>query len=76
MTLAATLGTPSGLAQVDAAIESLRNELMKPHEAISPDELASIAHALKFLSAAIQAMESIAGNCMIRLGAGTVNCVG
>jgi hypothetical protein len=76
MALAATLGTPKGLARVDAEMESLRNELMSPQKAISPDELASIARALQFLGAAIHTMECIAGHGIVQLAAGTVNCVG
>ncbi|HLX37454.1 MAG TPA: hypothetical protein VKR29_06610 [Candidatus Binataceae bacterium] len=74
--LAATLGTPEGLARVDAEMLSLRDALMNPHRTASRDELAHIATALEFLRVAFDTMESIAGHCIVQLGAGTVNCVG
>jgi hypothetical protein len=76
MALAATLGTPRGLGRVDAEMQSLRNELANRQIAPSRDELVSIARALQFLGVALRIMERIAGDSIVRLGKGTVNCVG
>ena len=76
MALAATLGTPGGLARVETEMQSLRNQLVNRQTAPARADLVSIARALQFLSATIRTMESLAGACIVRLGTGTVNCVG
>ena len=74
--LAAALGTPVGLAQVNDTIKELSHYLMDPQQNFSRAELTEILRALNALSAAILCMDQATRALLGQTGAGTVNCVG
>ena len=74
--LAASLGTPEGLARVNATIDSLNHQLMDPERIFPRGELADLLRALSSLSLAILSMNRVTRGLLGQVGAGAVNCVG
>jgi hypothetical protein len=73
--LAGSLGTAAGLARVNAAMGLLNQRLLERKEVFSRAELAQMAGALDFLSAAIFSMDRVTRELLAeRVGA--VDCVG
>jgi hypothetical protein len=73
--LGAALGSPEGLARVNAAIELLNRDLMNSNATFSRDELAQTMQALNSLSATIICIDHVTSAMLVHRG-GVVNCVG
>ena len=74
--LAGSLGTPEGLARVNAAIESMVRQRKESKQVFSHAELAQTIGALDSLSAAIFSMDRVTRELLDKAGAGAVDRVG
>jgi hypothetical protein len=73
--LAGMLGTPEGLARVNAVIEALNYQLTDPKRSFSRRELANLMGALKSLSSAMLCMNRVTRELLGQTLAGKVNFV-
>jgi hypothetical protein len=73
--LAAMLGTPEGLARMNATIEALNDQLIDPKWTFSREELAGLKRALDSLSGAMLCMSRVTRELLGQTFAGKVNFV-
>jgi hypothetical protein len=74
--LAGSLGTLEGLAEVGSTMESLRLHLADGKVKFSRDELAQMLRALDSLSGAILSMDRVTRQMLGRAGSGAIDYVG
>ena len=73
--LAGSLGTLEGLAQVNLEMDKLHLDATEG-KITSREELAEMMRALNSLNAAIQAMDRVTRDLLNRAGLGAIDCVG
>jgi hypothetical protein len=73
--LAGMLGTPAGLARMNAAIETLNHQLSDPKRNFSRKELAELVCALDGLSSVMLCMNRVTRELLGQNRAGKVNFV-
>jgi hypothetical protein len=73
--LAGMVGTPAGLAQVNAAMEALNHQLSDPKRTFSREQLADLKRALDSLSTVMLCMNRVTRELLGQTLAGKVNFV-